>query len=351
MTAVRDDFERRADPFRRELLAHCYRMLGSVHEAEDLVQETMLRAWRSYDRFDDRRASLRTWLYRIATNVCLTALSGVSRRSLPSGLGAPGDDPEQALVPAFDIPWLQPVPDAMLSTPPADPATAVGVRGSLRLALVAAMQYLPARQRAILILRDVLEFSAVEVADILDTTPAAVNSGLQRAKARLDHIAVGEDGIEEPSDPTARSLIDEYVAAFESADVPALTRLLADQVVLEMPPVPLWFIGREHYSQFIARIFRLRGPDWRMLPTTANGQPAVGAYCRGDQDTYEAHTLQVFSLTPAGISHNVVFQDPHLFELFDLPPKLDATSVTAPRPPQVRTVRDPLATPPRSEGA
>jgi RNA polymerase sigma-70 factor, ECF subfamily len=318
VTAVRDDFEQRADPFRRELLAHCYRMLGSVHEAEDLVQETMLRAWRSFDRYDDERASLRTWLYRIATNACLTALSGAARRALPSGLGAPGDDPEQALVPALDIAWLQPIPDALL-TGAGDPATVAGVRGSVRLAFVAAMQYLPARQRAILILRDVLEFSAAEVAEILATTPTAVNSGLQRARARLDAVSVAEERIDEPSDPTTRSLVDQYVAAFERADVPALTQLLTDQVVLEMPPVPLWLVGREHYSQFIARVFRLRGPDWRMLPTTANGQRAVGAYCRVDENSYEAHTLQVFSLTPSGISRNVVFQSPPLFELFDLP--------------------------------
>jgi RNA polymerase sigma-70 factor, ECF subfamily len=322
VTAVTDEFERRADPFRRELLAHCYRMLGSVHEAEDLVQETMLRAWRSFDRYDERQASLRTWLYRIATNACLTALTGAVRRPLPSGLGAPGEDPEQPLVPAFDIPWLEPMPDALLSTQATDPATTVGVRGSVRLAFVAAVQYLPARQRAILILRDVLEFSAGEVADILTTTPAAVNSGLQRARARLDTVSAAEDLIEEPSDPTSRSLIDQYVAAFESANVPALTRLLTDQVALEMPPVPLWLIGRAHYGQFIARVFRLRGRDWRMLPTTANGQPAVGAYCRGDHGNYEAHTLQVFSVTPAGISRNVVFQDPHLFEQFDLRPFL-----------------------------
>ncbi len=334
MTAVSDEFERLADPFRRELLAHCYRMLGSVDEAEDLVQETMLRAWRSYDRYDDQRASLRTWLYRIATNACLTALSGVSRRPLPSGLGAPGEDPEQALIPAFDIPWVQPMPDAMLGAAPDDPATTVGIRGSLRLAFVAAIQYLPARQRAMLILRDVLEFSAVEVANILGTTPAAVNSGLQRARARLDHVSAAEDQIEEPSDTTTRALIDKYVVAFETANVPALTRLLTDQVVLEMPPVPLWFLGREHYSQFIARVFRMRGPDWRMLRTTANGQPAVGAYCRGDQDRYEAHTLQVFSLTSSGISRNVVFQDSHLFELFDLPLALDTASVSSTRPAQ-----------------
>ena len=299
MAAVRDEFEDRADPFRRELLAHCYRMLGSVDEAEDLVQETMLRAWRAYDRYDDQRASLRTWLYRIATNACLTTLSGMSRRPLPSGLGAPGDDPGQAaLVPAFDVPWLQPLPDAMLGAAPGDPAAAAGARGSLRLAFVAAMQYLPARQRAILILRDVLQFSAAEVAGILATTPAAVNSGLQRARARLDDVSVAEDRVEEPSDPAARALIDRYVAAFEAADVPALTRLLTDQAVMEMPPVPLWFRGREHYGQFMDRVFAMVGRECRMLRTTANGQRAAGAYFRGDRDCYEAHSVQVFTVTP-----------------------------------------------------
>jgi len=325
VTAIRDDFERRADPFRRELLAHCYRMLGSANEAEDLVQETMLRAWRSYSRYDDQRASLRTWLYRIATNACLTALSGASRRPLPSGLGAAGEDPEGSLAPAFEIPWLQPIPDALLGGGPGDPATILGARGTLRLAFVAAIQYLPARQRAILILRDVLDFSAADAAAILATTPVAVNSGLQRARARLADVSAAEEGLEEPSDPTTRALIDQYIAAFESADLPALTRLLTEQAVLEMPPVPLWFVGRAHYSQFIERVFRMNGSDWRMLPTAANGQPAVGAYCRGDHGTYEAHTLQVFSVTANGISRNVVFWEPHLFELFDLPLTVNAT--------------------------
>ena len=325
MTAMSNDFERRADPFRRELLAHCYRMLGSPHEAEDLVQETMLRAWRSYGRYDDQRASLRTWLYRIATNACLTALSGASRRPLPSGLGGPGEDPEQPLAPAFEVPWLQPMPDAMLGADAGDPATTLGARGSLRLAFIAAIQYLPARQRAILILRDVLDFSAADAATILATTPAAVNSGLQRARARLADVSAAEEHIEEPSDPSVRALIDRYIAAFESADLGALTRLLTEQAVLEMPPVPLWFIGRPHYTQFIARVFRMNGPAWRMLPTAANGQPAVGAYCRSEQGSYEAHTIQVFSIAPTGISRNVVFWDPRLFELFGLPLTLNAT--------------------------
>lgn len=319
MTPTSEDFERRAEPFRRELLAHCYRMLGSAHEAEDQVQETMLRAWRSYDRFDDQLASFRTWLYRIATNVCLTALKGARRRPLPSGLGAPGDDPEQPLIPAFDIPWLEPLPDRLLGATPGDPSTMVSTHGSVRLAFVAAMQYLPALQRAVLILRDILEFSALEVADILDTTPAAVNSALQRARARLKVLSATEELIEEPSDPTNSALIDQYIAAFERADVPSITRLLADAVVLEMPPIPLWFVGVEHYREFIARVFRLRGSDWRMIPTAANSQPAVGAYARSDEGIFRAHTLHVLSVHNSAIHRIVVFQLPGLFELFDLP--------------------------------
>ena len=318
MRPASEEFERRADPFRRELLAHCYRMLGSPHEAEDLVQETMLRAWRAYDRFDVNRASFRTWLYRIATNACLTALSGASRRSLPSGLGPRGDDPEVPLVPAFDIPWLEPMPDVMLGSG-GDPEAALARHASLRLAFVAAIQFLPARQRAVLILRDALAFSALEVADILGSTPAAVNSSLQRARARLAELDAAEDRVQEPADPTSRALVDEYIEAFESADVEALTRLLADQVVLEMPPVALWLLGREHYASFIARVFRLRGPDWRMVSTFANGQPALAAYVRDPPGPYSAHSLQVLSLTAGQISRNVVFQNPGLFTLFGLP--------------------------------
>jgi RNA polymerase sigma-70 factor (ECF subfamily) len=171
----------------------------------------------------------------------------------------------------------------------------------------------------------VLDFSAIEVAEILATTPAAVNSGLQRARVRLGGVSVTEDTVEEPTDPAVRVLIDKYVAAFESANVPALTRLLTDNVEMEMPPVPLWFVGQAHYAQFIERVFRLRGPNWRMLPIIANGQPAVGAYCRDADGSYVPHTVQVFSVTPSGISRNVVFFDPRLFELFDLPRSLDLT--------------------------
>jgi RNA polymerase sigma-70 factor, ECF subfamily len=295
-------------------------MVGSATEAEDLVQDTMLRAWRSYDRFDDQLASFRTWLYRIATNVCLTALEGARRRPLPSGLGAPGLDTEAPLAPAFDVPWLQPIPDRLLTaTASSDPATLVSTQGSVRLAFVAAVQYLPARQRAVLILRDVLEFSAIETADILGTTPAAANSALQRARARLEDLSVTEEQVAEPPSLADRELIGRYITAFETADVRALTQLLARDVVMEMPPVPLWFIGAEHYSQFIARVYRLNGPHWRMLPTSANSQPAVGAYNRGSDGVFRAHTLQVFTVSNSAIERNVVFWAPELFRLFDLP--------------------------------
>ncbi|MFB4299728.1 RNA polymerase subunit sigma-70 [Actinomadura sp. NTSP31] len=193
---IDEDFEARVGPHRRELLVHCYRMLGSVHEAEDLVQETMLRAWRARERYDAGLASVRTWLYRIATNACLTALEGRARRPLPSGLGAPSDDPGAPLAPALDVPWLQPFPDALLG----DPAALAVRRGTLRLALIAAMQVLPPKQRAVLILRDVLEFPAAEVAALLETTPAAVNSALQRARAGLEGASPAEDDVAEPGD-------------------------------------------------------------------------------------------------------------------------------------------------------
>ena len=316
------EFEQRTDPFRRELLAHCYRMLGSVHDAEDLVQDTMVRAWRAFDRYDEERASLRTWLYRIATNACLTALQSRQRRPLPSGLGAPYDDTGAPLVRGLDIPWLQPFPDVVSMADPRDPATVVTQRGTLRLAFVAAMQLLSARQRAVLILRDVLDWSAAEVADVLDTTPVAVNSLLQRARARMDDVRAQEDEIDAPAEMACRVLVEQYVRAFEGADIDALTQLLTDDVVMEMPPILNWFRGRSDYGKFIARSYSMRGFDWRMIPVSANGQPACAAYTRATDGMYRLHTLQVFTVTPAGITRNTVFQDEAVFAIFALPPTL-----------------------------
>jgi RNA polymerase sigma-70 factor (ECF subfamily) len=300
------------EPYRGELVAYCYRMLGAYDEAEDLVQETMLRAWKARDRYDPARASVRTWLYRIATNACLTALGGRSRRPLPSGLGAPGEDTAVPLTPALDIPWLQPFPDARFD---------VEARGDLRLALVAAVQLLPPRQRAVLLLREVLEFSAAEVAEQLDTTVAAVNSALQRARAALPHPG-GPGEIAEPVDPEARAVIDRYARAFEAADVPALVRLLADDAVLEMPPVPLWYRGTVYYGRFMERVFELRGPGWAARRLTANGQPALAAYAPDPDGGLRLHSLQVFTVAGGRVAANVVFADPRMFAAFDLPPRI-----------------------------
>ncbi|MEU0879191.1 sigma-70 family RNA polymerase sigma factor [Lentzea sp. NPDC005914] len=304
-------FETSVEQHRGELLAYCYRMLGSVHEAEDLVQETMLRAWKARERYDERRASIRTWLYRIATNACLTALEGKARRPLPSGLGAASTDPQTPLVPAFEVPWLEPFPD--------DPADRAVRRDGLRLALVAAMQSLPARQRAVWVLREVLEFSAAEVAGQLDTTVASVNSALQRARAGLADVA--SEKIAPPDDPAVRQTVEAYVRAFEAADVTALVGLLTEDAILEMPPVPLWFLGRDDYGAFIRRVFAMRGTGWRMIPAAANGQPAVAAYAP-DDGVLRLHTLQVFTVVGGLVAHTVVFQSPAVFTAFGLPSEL-----------------------------
>jgi len=321
-TPTSEDFERGTERMRRELLAHCYQMLGSVQDAEDLVQETMLRAWRARDQFDESRASLRTWMYRIATNACLTALAGRARRPLPSGITDPGDDPRQPLAGGHEVPWLQPFPDQLLD---GDPAAALLAAGRLRLALMAAMQLLPARQRAILILRDAFDLPAAEVAQVLGTTHAAVNSGLQRARARLAAADLDEYEVSPPADGQRREIVDQYVAAFRDADLARLKLLLASDATLEMPPFLNWYSGREDYAGFIARVFTLRGTDWRMLPAAASGQPAVAAYVRVPGDGYQAHTLQVFSVARGLVRRTVVFGDPAAFGLFGLPPAVPAS--------------------------
>jgi RNA polymerase sigma-70 factor, ECF subfamily len=304
------------EAFRGDLLAHCYRMLGSIEEAEDLVQETLLRAWRAADRFDPQRASLRTWLHRIATNACLSALSGRARRPLPSELGPAGDDPQVPLTPNLDVPWLQPFPDARLG----DPADAAQQRAGLRLALVAALQLLPARQRAALVLREVLQLPAAEVAQALDSSVASVNSSLQRARATLQAAGPVLEELREPADPDERAVVDRYLTAFEAADVPGLTKLLADDVVMEMPPVALWLAGRAHYREFMERVFAMRGPGWRLLAVQANGSPALAAYAPDPASGgVRAHSLQVFEVSRGLIRRCVTFADPRVLSLFELP--------------------------------
>ena len=312
------EFVEQADPYRRELLAHCYRMLGSVYDAEDLVQETYVRAWRSYDRFEGR-SSMRTWLHRIATNACLTALETRSRRPLPIGLGGPSSDPGDALVEQREVPWLEPMPDALLS---GDPAAVVTGRESIRLAIVAAMQFLPPRQRAVLILRDVLQWPAAEVAEMLGMTVASVNSALQRARAQVQQATVSADDVTEPGEAEKRELLDRFVAAFEAKDVAAMVKIFTTDAVWEMPPFTGWYQGPENIARLVDTQCPAEGPgDMRLVPTRANGQHAYGLYMR-DGQTYRPFNLPVLTLTPAGVSHVTCFFDLRLFRTFGLPESL-----------------------------
>ena len=323
-------FGRDTEPFRRELFAHCYRMLGSVADTEDLVQETYLRAWRSYDSFEGR-SSVRTWLYQIATNACLTALSRRDRRVLPSGLY--DAEPDPAVWPEDagpDVAWLDPVPDTLAIPEAADPAVIVTARESLRLALIASLQYLPPRQRAVLVLREVLEFPAAQVAVMLDTTTASVKSALQRARARLEEVAPAADQITEPDIPQARALLDEYIAAFENADAAALERLLVEDVILEATPLRSWFSGRRACIPFLRdRVLGAAG-DWRMLATGANGQPAAAVYARDADGQLQPYGVCVLTVTDRGISQVTSFGNPGLLAVFGFPPEPGMTGPWTP---------------------
>jgi RNA polymerase sigma-70 factor, ECF subfamily len=312
------DFAARTEPFRRELLAHCYRMVGSLHDAEDVVQETYLRAWRAYGGFE-QRSSVRTWLYRIATNACLTALERRGRRVLPSGLTGPSDDPYAPPVSAGpEVDWVEPFPDALVE---GDPAAVVVAREDLRLALIASLQHLPARQRAVLLLRDVLAFPAADVAAVLDISVAAVKSALQRARARMEEVAPSAEALAEPDEPQARALLDRYIAAFENADASAFEEVLREDAALEMVGSRTWFSGLRTCLPYITSLPVLGAPgEWRMVPTRANGQPAAAAYRRGPSGAHEAFGIAVLTVAEDGIGRIVVFADPALVTAFGFPP-------------------------------
>ena len=309
------DFVERSEPFRRELLAHCYRMLGEADEAEDVVQESYLRAWRSYHRFEGR-SSVRTWLYRIATNACLSALEQRGRRALPSGLGGPAGDPDAGRIEAeADVAWLGPIPDAWVTADAHDPATIVTARQSVRLALIASLQYLPARQRAVLLLREVLGFSASEAASMLETSVSAIKSMLQRARARLDEVGPTLESVVEPSEPRARALLELYIAGFENADIAALEQALRTDAAIELVGTRAWFAGKATCLRYLAQVIGSPG-DWRMRPTAANGQPAAAAY----HTAGAALGVAVLTVTSAGIARITVFPGgPDLVAKFDLP--------------------------------
>ena len=308
------EFVQSTEPLRRELLAHCYRMLGSADEAEDLVQETYLRAWRSYATFEGR-SSVRVWLYRIATNACLTALEQRGRRALPSGLGGPASDPDAQPGPAEpEVAWLDPISDTLVTPDSADPATIVATRESLRLALVASLQYLPGRQRAVLLLREVLGFPAAEVAAMLGTLQRA----RQRVRARIEEAAPEPEQMVEPTEPRARELLSQYIAGFENADIAALEKALRTDAAIELVGTRTWFSGRATCLRYLAHVIGSPG-DWLMTPTLANGQTAAATYHRAGDGTYHALGLAILTVTPAGITRITVFGDPSLVARSGLP--------------------------------
>jgi len=321
---VDESLEVLLETYRGELTGYCYRMLGSYFEAEDAVQDTLIRAWRSFDGFAGR-AALRSWLYRIATNVCLTMLGSAQRRARPMDLGPPGTADTAPGDPRPDHTWVGPVPDARVAVDTRDPAEAAVARESIRLAFVAALQHLPPRQRAVLILRDVLAWSAAEVAEMLGTSVASVNSALQRARATMADADTGGDALR-PLDAQQARLLDRYVRAFEAYDMDALAALLHEDVTLNMPPLPLWLRGRaELRAWMLGTGGGCRGS--RLVPTVANGMPAFGQY-----RPTGPWSLMVLDISEGLIRGITTFLDvARLFPVFDLPWQLDGSAVH-PRP-------------------
>ena len=301
-----DSFLKEAEQLRRELLAHCYRLTGSVQDAEDLVQETMLHGWRSYARFRGE-ATVRTWLYRIATNAFLSSTR--RRRHLPSDLGPPASDVSLDAVLDQDSAWLEPLPDALVSSD-ADPARLVIERDRLRLALTASLQRLPPRQRSALLLREALDFSAAEIGDALDISVVAVKSLLQRARATLETI---NEVPHEADEPTANRLLETYMRAFETADIRLLERTLRGDAMLEMTPARTWFSGRGTCLPYLRTVIGQPG-EWSMRPTRANGQPAAVVYRCGD-----LLGVAVLGLRNGGIARISLFGDPAVARRFNAP--------------------------------
>jgi RNA polymerase sigma-70 factor, ECF subfamily len=322
--AASGELERELERYRRELTGYCYRMLASPFEAEDAVQETMLRAWRSFESFEGRSA-LRSWLYRIATNVCLDMLNGRERRARPMDLG-PAREPVEANLNALpEVTWIEPVPDARVVPTDGDPAEVAVARETIRLAFVAALQHLPARQRAVLILCEVLRWKASEVAELLETSVASVNSALQRARSTLaaSELSAGDSG--RPLDEAERELLARYVEAFERYDIDALTSLIQEDATQSMPPFDMWLRGRDDiFAWWFGPGIGCRGS--RVIPTmTANGSPAFGQYKPSPDGGYEPWALQVLQLSGGRIAEFTFFLDTEtLFPLFDLPPRLDS---------------------------
>jgi RNA polymerase sigma-70 factor (ECF subfamily) len=316
------------EPYRRELQAHCYRMLGSYADAEDAVQETLLRAWRGLARFEGR-SSLRSWLYRIATNRCLSAIERRPKRVLPIDYAPAADPHDRPADPVSDPVWLEPYPDMNLGLEgPAGPEARYEQREAVELAFIAALQHLPARQRAVLILRDVLGFSARETADALETTPVSIDSALQRAHKAVDDRLPSQSQqrtLRLLGDDQLSELVERYLTAWEQNDVDAVVSMLAEDARIVMPPLPSWYSGRDQVAAFL-RDYPLRGDrPWKMVPTSANGQPALATYVWNEQTSaFTPHSISVLTLRGSQIEEIMAFMDPELLEPFGLPAPLPA---------------------------
>ena len=324
----RDAFGRLVEPFLRELHAHCYRMLGSYTDADDALQDTLLRAWRALARFEER-SSLRSWLYRIATNACLRAIERRPRRVLPIDYALAADPHDGLAEPITESVWLEPYPDTNLGlASPAGPEARYEQREAVELAFIAALQHLPARQRAVLILRDVLGYSARETGEILDTTPISIDSALQRAHKAVDERLPSQSQqqtLRLLGDDELTRLVQRYVAAWEGNDVDAIVSMLAEDARIVMPPLPSWYAGREQIAAFLPRYPLAGVREWRLLPTSANGQPALGAYVRdGQTGGFRAHSVNVLTLRDSFIEEITAFLDANEFSRFGLPDSIAA---------------------------
>ncbi|ATL30044.1 sigma-70 family RNA polymerase sigma factor [Streptomyces formicae] len=317
------DLESTLEKYRVELTGYCYRMLGSAFEAEDAVQDTMVRAWRSFEKFEGR-SSVRSWLYRIATNVCLDMLNAGNRRARPMDLTAAAPLAQAALTPRPDNTWLEPMPDARVLPTLHDPAEAAVAKESVRLAFVAALQNLPPKQRAVLILREVLAWKASEVAELIDTSVASVNSALQRARATLAERPEDDTAVSNPLDEEQQKLLERYVAAFEGYDMTALTALLAEDAVMTMPPFDLWLRGTEDITGFMTTL-GASCANSRLLPVNVNGTPGFAHYKPDpDKGGFMPWAIQVIEISEGRIAGFHCFLDtPRWFPLFGVPLHLD----------------------------
>ncbi len=314
----REAFGRLVEPYRRELQAHCYRMLGSHADADDALQETLLRAWRGLPGFAER-SSLRGWLYRIATNCCLRAIERRPRRGLPIDYAAPADPQDGLADPVREPIWLEPYPDTDLG----GPDTRYEQREGVELALIAALQHLPARQRAVLILRDVLGFSGRETADVLEATQDAVDSALRRARKTVDErrpSRTQQQTLRALGDRELRRLVERFVAAWERNDVDAVVSMLAEDARMTMPPLPSWYRGRDQVAAFLRGYALDARKRWRLIPTTANGQPALAGYLREEPTgAFTPYCLYVLTVRASQIEDITAFVTPETFRRFDLP--------------------------------